>query len=58
MKITNFTLKPEQFAVVNEEGKFMVTPGKVELSVGGGQSGFADVLTGSFKVIGQATEAN
>ena len=57
-KTIKFTLKPEQFAVVDEEGKFMVVPGKVELSVGGGQPGFANVSTGSFKVVGQATKVD
>jgi len=57
-KTVRFTLKPEQFAVVDEEGKFMVVPGKVELSVGGGQPGFANFLTGSFKVVGQATKVD
>jgi len=51
-KTVGFTLTPEQFAVVNEEGKFIVEPGEVRVSVGGGQMG----LTGSFKVVGQTVE--
>jgi beta-glucosidase len=57
-KTVKFTLKPEQFAVVDEEGKFIVVPGKVEVLVGGGQPGYANVLTDSFKVVGQATEVD
>jgi beta-glucosidase len=57
-KTVEFTLKPEQFAVVDEEGKFIVVPGKVEVLVGGGQPGYANVLTGSFKVVGQTTEVD
>jgi len=56
-KTVEFTLKPEQFAVVDEEGRFMVTPGKVEISVGGGQPGYSDVIADSFVVVGQAMEA-
>ncbi len=59
-KTISFTLTPEQFAVVNEEGKFMVEPGEVRVSVGGGQPGMEVETTGtvssSFRVIGQATE--
>jgi beta-glucosidase len=56
-KTVRFTLKPEQFAVVDEEGKFMVMPGKVDVSVGGGQPGFASVMSDSFTVVGQSMEA-
>lgn len=57
-KTVKFTLKPEQFAVVDEEGRFMVLPGKIEISIGGGQPGFADVVTGSFRIIGQPTRVD
>jgi len=56
-KIVKFTLKPEQFAVVDEEGRFMVMPGKIEISIGGGQPGFTDTIIDSFKVVGQPTRA-
>ncbi|HGE71060.1 TPA: glycoside hydrolase family 3 protein, partial [Candidatus Poribacteria bacterium] len=56
-KIVKFTLKPEQFAVVDEEGRFMVMPGKIEISIGGGQPSFTDTIIDSFKVVGQPTRA-
>ena len=56
-KTVKFTLKPEQFAVVDEEGRFMVMPGKIEISIGGGQPGFTDTIIDSFKVVGQPTRA-
>ncbi len=57
-RTVKFTLKPEQFAVVDEEGQFMVLPGNVEISIGGGQSEFADVVTGRFRVVGQPTRVD
>jgi len=54
-KTVKFTLKPEQFAVVDEEGRFMVMPGKIEISIGGGQPSFTDTIIDSFKVVGQPT---
>ncbi|MGB9597421.1 MAG: glycoside hydrolase family 3 C-terminal domain-containing protein, partial [Candidatus Poribacteria bacterium] len=57
-KTVKFTLKPEQFAVVDEEGRFMVLPGKIEISIGGGQPNFTDVISGNFKVIGQPTRVD
>lgn len=56
-KTVKFTLKPEQFAVVDEEGRFMVMPGKIEISIGGGQPSFTDTIIDSFKVVGQPTRA-
>ena len=46
-KKVSFALEPEQFAVVDEQGRFVVEPGKVEVAVGGSQKG----LTTTFEVI-------
>jgi len=53
-KTVSFTLTPEQFAIVNEEGEFVVEPGRVEISVGGGQPGAKSAVTvsGGFRVAG------
>ncbi|MGQ9608039.1 MAG: glycoside hydrolase family 3 C-terminal domain-containing protein [bacterium] len=54
-----FTLTPQQFAIVNEDGKFIVEPGRVSVSVGGGQPGVkgdTGVLITEFHVVGKATE--
>lgn len=51
-KRASFTLTPQQFAIVNEEGKLTVQPGKVQVSIGGGQPGTKGdfgVLSGSFE---------
>jgi beta-glucosidase len=52
-KAVSFTLTPEQFAIVSEEGEFVVEPGRVEISVGGGQPGAKSAVTvsGSFRVV-------
>lgn len=60
-KEITFTLTPKQFAVVTEGGNFLVEPGIVRISVGGGQPGFSgrlapaatQVLTDSFYVKGK-----
>ncbi len=55
----HFTLTPEQFAIVNDDGKFVVEPGKILVSVGGGQPGVkgdTGVLTTEFHVVGEPTE--
>lgn len=55
----HFTLTPQQFAIVNEGGKFIVEPGRISVSVGGGQPGVkgdTGVLITEFHVIGKATE--
>ena len=38
-KAVTFTLPPSSFAIVNDEGERLVSPGKYEISVGGGQPG-------------------
>jgi beta-glucosidase len=59
-KTVSFTLTPEQFAIVNEEGKFIVEPGEVQISVGGGQPGLeggsTETLSGSFQITGRPVE--
>jgi beta-glucosidase len=56
-KQVNFQLAPVQFSLVNNEGQSVVAPGKVHVSVGGGQpvagGSAGNVLTGSFNVTGQ-----
>ncbi|MEK7396138.1 MAG: hypothetical protein AAB116_04280 [Candidatus Poribacteria bacterium] len=47
-----------KFAVVDEEWRFMDMPGRIDISIGGGQPGFADVVSGSFRVVGQATRVD
>lgn len=60
----NFTLAPEQLAVVGERGRRVVEPGEFTVSVGGRQPGFAGradaattgVVNGRFVVTGEVTE--
>ncbi|MBM3211856.1 glycoside hydrolase family 3 protein, partial [Candidatus Poribacteria bacterium] len=59
-KSVEFRLAPQQFAVVNDEGKFIVEPGRIIVSIGGGQPGMEGETTGSvsgsFQVISQPKE--
>ena len=59
-KTVSFTLTPHQFAIVNAEGKFIVEPGGVQISVGGGQPGSegksTGTMSGGFEIVGQAME--
>ena len=61
-KAISFTLTPEQFAVVDEEGKFIVEPAEVRVSVGGGQPGMeagtTSTVSSTFRVIGQTMEVS
>jgi beta-glucosidase len=58
-----FTLSPKQFARVNENGRLVVEPGNILVSVGGGQPGVkkrsggkvAEPLYDEFEVVGLAT---
>lgn len=62
-KNVEFTLSPKQFARVNEQGRMVVEPGRVLVSVGGGQPGVkkrsggqvAEPLYDEFEVVGLAT---
>lgn len=47
-----FTLKPQQFALVDEDGIRRVEPGQFELFIGGGQPGFADVISVTITITG------
>lgn len=50
----SLTLQPEQFSLVTDMGERIVEPGQFEISVGGGQPGFADgVLTGLMELVGE-----
>ena len=58
-KTVTFTLTPRQYALVDEQGRRVVEPGKFEVSVGGSQPGYDDliddttaVLTGTFVIKG------
>jgi beta-glucosidase len=60
----SFTLRPEDLAVFDNNGKRMLEPGEFSVSVGGKQPGFTgsvdaattEVVTGSFTVTGKVTE--
>ncbi len=55
----HFTLTPQQFSIVNEDGKFVVEPGRILISVGGGQPGVkgdTGVLITEIRVVGETTE--
>jgi beta-glucosidase len=60
----SFTLRPEDLALIDNNGKRMLEPGEFRISIGGKQPGFTgqadaattEVLTGSFTVTGNATE--
>jgi beta-glucosidase len=61
-RTVSFTLAPDQFSVIDNDGHRVVEPGAFEVSVGGKQPGFrgvADasttgVVTGRFEVVGEA----
>ena len=50
-KTVEFKLTPEQLSVVNDEGEFIVEPGKIKISVGGGQPGMEGETTNSISAI-------
>ena len=50
-----FTLTPRQMSLITDEGARVVEPGKFEIALGGGQPGYADVLTEVLEVVGQTT---
>ncbi|HLQ77677.1 MAG TPA: fibronectin type III-like domain-contianing protein, partial [Terriglobia bacterium] len=53
-KTVEFTLKPEQVSHVVADGRRLIDPGIMEISVGGQQpiAGASNVLTGSFEISG------
>lgn len=61
-KEISFTLQPQDYAMVNDEGKLSIEPGEYIISIGGEQPGFSgkknasttDVVTGAFQVEGSA----
>jgi len=48
-----FTLSPKQFALVNEEGKWLIEPGIFSVFVGGGQPGTDGVLSARVEFVGE-----
>ena len=58
-KSLKFDLTPIQFSLVNNEGQSVVAPGKVHISVGGGQpiagGSASNVLSGGFEITGKPT---
>ena len=52
-KTVTFTIKPSHISCWTDEGREMVEPGVFEVFVGGGQPGFAEVLTATFEVTGE-----
>ena len=54
-KRVQFHLDPINFSLVNENGKRMIYKGTYEITVGGGQKGYADVLTRNVLVQGPST---
>ncbi len=59
-RTVKFTLTPRQMSVVTNEGKRLLEPGQLNISVGGGQPGplmaATSVVTGSFNVSGNTIE--
>ena len=57
-KIVSFTLKPEQFSLITDNGERVIEPGIFEISVGGGNVGYcpptSQVLTARVKIVGQS----
>ena len=55
-KTVQFTLDARRLSTVNPEGKRLVEPGTLEISVGGRQPGpgVTDVLTGKLQIVGAA----
>ncbi len=55
VEAVTFTLQPRQMSVVDDEGRYVVEPGRFELWVGGGQPGTgAPGVSGSFAIVGAA----
>jgi beta-glucosidase len=50
-----FSIHPRQFAVVTDNGEWVVEPGAFTLFVGGGQPGQAAGLSATFELIGEPT---
>lgn len=61
-KSVSFTLKPENLSIFDMDGKQIVKPGKIGISIGGCQPGFSEdgnnIVEGNFDVIGEAREIN
>jgi len=57
-KTVEFTLKPEQVSHVVADGRRMIDPGALEISVGGQQpvAGATNVVTGSFQLTGASKQ--
>ncbi len=51
-----FTLRPEQFSFVTEEGRRFIRSGHFSIMVGGGQPGYTSTLSSDIEVIGEAVE--
>lgn len=50
-KRVSFAVTPEQLVVYSDQGQPMVEPGEFEVSVGGGQPGYAETLIGRFETL-------
>jgi beta-glucosidase len=51
-----FTLQPEQFSCVTEDGRRFIEPGHYSIMVGGGQPGYSATLSGDIELMGEAVE--
>ncbi|MBI5928766.1 MAG: glycoside hydrolase family 3 C-terminal domain-containing protein [Chloroflexi bacterium] len=51
-----FTLRPEQFSFVTEDGRRFIEPGRFSIIVGGGQPGYSSTLSGDIELMGEVVE--
>jgi beta-glucosidase len=51
----SFPLTPRQMSLVTDAGDRVVEPGEFEITLGGGQPGYAEVQTVVLEVVGEAT---
>ncbi len=48
-----FEIHPRQFAVVNDEGEWVIEPGSFTISIGGGQPGTEGCLSATIEMVGE-----
>ena len=58
-KTVQLTLKSEQFALVNDNGRHIIQPGKFNVMAGGGQPGYTKAMvSGELELVGKTVELN
>lgn len=55
-RTVTFTITPRQMSLIDDAGKRIIEPGEFLVSAGGGQPGYASVITGKFSLSGTLLE--